>query len=152
MLQWEVWEGSRAGLSKGGAQRQPAGAQGAWGRRGVDGGGGGSWQVGAGWRCRSAAACMLPPPLLSRATRLLSASHLMPAPPAAQPPRLVVAFVIGGTTYEEAKAVAELNAAGERGEGWSAGVRLLLGGTSVQSSTSFLKDFQEVMVNERYAQ
>jgi len=76
----------------------------------------------------------------------------MPAPPAAQPPRLVVAFVIGGTTYEEAKAVAELNAAGERGEGWSAGVRLLLGGTSVQSSTSFLKDFQEVMVNERYAQ
>lgn len=72
--------------------------------------------------------------------------------PLFQPPRLVVAFVIGGTTYEEAKAVAELNAAGERGEGWSAGVRLLLGGTSVQSSTSFLKDFQEVMVNERYAQ
>lgn len=69
-----------------------------------------------------------------------------------QPPRLVVAFVIGGTTYEEAKAVAELNAAGERGEGWAAGVRLLLGGTSVQSSASFLRDFQEVMVNERYAQ
>ncbi|KAI7836541.1 hypothetical protein COHA_009606 [Chlorella ohadii] len=74
------------------------------------------------------------------------------SPQAPKPPRLVVAFVIGGTTYEEAKAVAELNAAGERGEGWSAGVRLLLGGTSVQSSTSFLKDFQEVMVNERYAQ
>jgi vacuolar protein sorting-associated protein 45 len=74
------------------------------------------------------------------------------SPQAPKLPRLVVAFVIGGTTYEEAKAVAELNAAGERGEGWSAGVRLLLGGTSLQSSTSFLKDFQEVMVNERYAQ
>lgn len=48
--------------------------------------------------------------------------------------------------------MAELNAAGERGEGWAAGVRLLLGGTSVQSSASFLRDFQEVMVNERYAQ
>lgn len=60
-------------------------------------------------------------------------------------------FVIGGTTYEEAKAVAELNAAGEKGEGWSAGMRVVLGGTSVQNSASFLKDFQEVLVNERYA-
>lgn len=68
-----------------------------------------------------------------------------------QPPRLVVAFVIGGTTYEEAKAVADLNAAADRGEGWSAGARILLGGTSVQSSRSFLADWQEVMLNERYA-
>lgn len=63
----------------------------------------------------------------------------------------MVAFIVGGTTYEEARTVAELNAAGERGEGWSAGTRLLLGGTSVQSSASFLKDWQEVMQNERYA-
>ncbi|PSC69479.1 vacuolar sorting-associated 45-like protein [Micractinium conductrix] len=70
---------------------------------------------------------------------------------APRPPRMVVVFVIGGTTYEEAKAVAELNAAGERGEGWSSGLRLLLGGTSVQSSTSFLQDLQDVMTNERYA-
>lgn len=68
-----------------------------------------------------------------------------------QVPRLVVVFVVGGTTYEEARAVAELNAAGEKGEGWSAGMRVVLGGTSVQNSTSFLKDLQEVMVNERYA-
>lgn len=73
----------------------------------------------------------------------------LPAPPL-QPPKLLVVFVVGGTTYEEAKVVADLNAAGERGEGWSAGMRLVLGGTGVQSSGSFLKDFQEVMVNERY--
>lgn len=73
-----------------------------------------------------------------------------PCAPCPQPSRLVVAFVIGGTTYEEAKAVAELNAAGERGEGWSAGLRLVLGGTGVQNSAGFLKDFQEVMLNERY--
>lgn len=69
---------------------------------------------------------------------------------APRPPRLVVAFVLGGTTYEEARAVAELNAAGERGEGWSAGVRLLLGGTGVQSSASFLRDLRELQANERY--
>ena len=63
----------------------------------------------------------------------------------------MVVFVVGGTTYEEAKVVAELNAACEKGEGWSAGMRIVLGGTSVQSSTTFLRDFQEVLVNERYA-
>ncbi|EFN56021.1 hypothetical protein CHLNCDRAFT_22879 [Chlorella variabilis] len=73
------------------------------------------------------------------------------SPQAPRVPRLVVVFVVGGTTYEEARAVAELNAAGEKGEGWSAGMRVVLGGTSVQNSTSFLKDLQEVMVNERYA-
>ena len=60
--------------------------------------------------------------------------------------------MVGGTTYEEAKAVAELNAAGERGEGWSAGARLVLGGTGVQNSASFLRDFQEMLLSERYAQ
>lgn len=74
-----------------------------------------------------------------------------PASPPTQAPRLVVAFIIGGTTYEEARAVAELNAAGDKGEGWSAGVRLLLGGTTVQNSASFLKDWGEVQQNERYA-
>lgn len=68
-----------------------------------------------------------------------------------QAPRLVVVFIVGGTTYEEARAVAELNAAGEKGEGWSAGMRVVLGGTSVQSSSLFLKDMQEVMLNERYS-
>jgi vacuolar protein sorting-associated protein 45 len=62
----------------------------------------------------------------------------------------VAVFIVGGTTYEEAKVVAELNAAAERNEGWSAGMRLVLGGTGVQSSATFLKDFQELMLNERY--
>lgn len=64
-----------------------------------------------------------------------------------QPPKLVLVFIIGGTTYEEAKAVSELNTAGEKGEGWSAGMRFILGGTGVQNSGSFLKDFQELMLN-----
>eukprot|EP00887_Chlorella_sp_A99_P001827 scaffold19.g1827.t1 len=68
-----------------------------------------------------------------------------------KPARLVVVFVVGGATYEEAKAVAELNAAGERGEGWSAGVRLLLGGTSMQSGATFLADLAEVAAAERAA-
>lgn len=32
--------------------------------------------------------------------------------PRMQPPRLVVVFIVGGSTYEEARAVAEANAAG----------------------------------------
>lgn len=80
---------------------------------------------------------------------LVCRCHLPPCP--LQPPRLVAVFVIGGTTYEEARAVAELNTAGEKGEGWAAGLRVVLGGTSVQSSDSFLKDMQEVALNERYA-
>lgn len=74
------------------------------------------------------------------------------SPTAARAPRLIVAFIVGGTTYEEARAVAELNAAGERGEGWSAGVRLLLGGTGVQNSASFLKDWGELALGERHYQ
>ena len=85
--------------------------------------------------------------------RIDRAAASVPAlqPSAQKPPRLVVVFVVGGATYEEAKAVAELNAAGERNEGWSAGMRLLLGGTSVQSSATFLRDLREVATNERFA-
>lgn len=46
------------------------------------------------------------------------------------PPREVIVFVIGGTTYEEEKAVAEVNAAG--------GVRVLLGGTGILNSQQFM--------------
>jgi hypothetical protein len=86
-----------------------------------------------------------------RAMTLPQLIGILAVVPLMQPPRLVVVFIIGGTTYEEARAVAELNAAGEKGEGWSAGMRIALGGTSVQSSSQFLKDMQEVMLNERYA-
>ncbi len=61
-----------------------------------------------------------------------------------QAPRLVVVFVVGGTTYEEAKAVADLNAAGERNEGWSAGMRIVLGGTQVHNSATFMRGFFEI--------
>lgn len=65
-----------------------------------------------------------------------------PPPP---PPRLIVAFVVGGTTYEEAAAVAGLNAAAAKGEGpLPPGTRVLLGGTGVQNSSSFLRDLAEV--------
>ena len=67
-------------------------------------------------------------------------------------PKLVLVCVIGGTTYEEAKAVAELNAAGERGEGWSAGMRVLLGGSAVLNSRTFVKELLTVGDNERYHQ
>ena len=62
----------------------------------------------------------------------------------------MVAFIVGGTTSEEAKAVAELNASAERGEGWAAGMRFLLGGTGVQNSTTFLGDLAELELMERY--
>ncbi|KFM24466.1 Vacuolar protein sorting-associated protein 45-like protein [Auxenochlorella protothecoides] len=67
-----------------------------------------------------------------------------PPPP---PPRLIVAFVVGGTTYEEAAAVAGLNAAAAKGEGpLPPGTRVLLGGTGVQNSSSFLRDLAEELM------
>ena len=41
--------------------------------------------------------------------------------------------------------------AGERGQGWSAGTKILLGGTGVQNSSSFLREVHELMVNERHS-
>lgn len=68
-----------------------------------------------------------------------------------QPVRLVVCCIVGGTTYEEVKAVAELNAAADRGEGWAAGVRFILVGTgNVQNSATFMADWDEVAMMERY--
>ena len=70
-----------------------------------------------------------------------------------QVPRLVVAFIVGGTTYEEARAVAEANAATERGQAshWAAGMRIILGGTGVQTSASFMAQIREMMMNERHS-
>jgi vacuolar protein sorting-associated protein 45 len=67
-----------------------------------------------------------------------------------KPPKLIVVFIVGGTTYEEAKAVAELNSSADRGEGWAAGMRFILAGTGPQSSSTFLEDWEEVSVMERY--
>ncbi|CAN6606641.1 vacuolar protein sorting-associated protein 45 [Trichomonascus vanleenenianus] len=51
-------------------------------------------------------------------------------------PQDIVVFVIGGVTYEEARLVAEMNASLK-------GVRIVLGGTSIQNSASFLKDIRQ---------
>ncbi|KAE8718621.1 Vacuolar protein sorting-associated protein 45-like protein [Hibiscus syriacus] len=48
----------------------------------------------------------------------------------------VVIFIVGGTTYEESRSVAQLNAS-------SSGIRFLLGGTVVLNSKRFLKDLEE---------
>lgn len=53
-------------------------------------------------------------------------------------PQDVVVFVIGGATYEEAKMVAQVNAS-------SPGVRVVLGGTAVHNSSSFLDEVEEAV-------
>eukprot|EP00884_Botryococcus_braunii_P001179 jgi/Botrbrau1/11061/Bobra.0302s0005.2 len=70
-------------------------------------------------------------------------------PPAGKAPRLIITFMVGGTTYAEARAVAELNAAGARQEGWPAGITFLLGGTEVLNSRAFLRDLGEVASVQR---
>lgn len=63
----------------------------------------------------------------------------------------MVAFIVGGTTYEEARAVAEANADAEHGQGWAKGMRIILGGTGVQTSASFMAQIREMMLNERHS-
>lgn len=53
-------------------------------------------------------------------------------------PQDIVVFIVGGTTYEEAKMVAEINAS-------SHGVRVVLGGTTVHNSTSFLEEVDDAV-------
>lgn len=53
-------------------------------------------------------------------------------------PQDVIVFVVGGATYEEAKMVAQVNAS-------SPGVRVVLGGTTVHNSASFLEEVEEVV-------
>ncbi|PIA26763.1 hypothetical protein AQUCO_08900016v1 [Aquilegia coerulea] len=51
-------------------------------------------------------------------------------------PQEVVIFIVGGTTYEEARAVALQNAS-------NSGTRFILGGSAVLNSKRFLKDLEE---------
>lgn len=53
----------------------------------------------------------------------------------AEGPQEVIVFIVGGATYEEAMCVAMLNK-----EFASQGIRLLLGGTTIHNSTSFLEE------------
>lgn len=53
-------------------------------------------------------------------------------------PQDIVVFMIGGTTFEEAKMVAQMNAS-------TPGVRVVLGGTSVHNSSTFLEDVDDAV-------
>jgi vacuolar protein sorting-associated protein 45 len=51
--------------------------------------------------------------------------------PFRRPPQEVIVFMVGGATYEEALVVHQLNAAG---------YRIILGGTTIHNSNSFLNE------------
>ena len=53
-------------------------------------------------------------------------------------PQDIIVFMIGGTTYEEAKMVAQINAS-------SPGVRVVLGGTTVHNSTTFIEEVEDAV-------
>ncbi len=53
-------------------------------------------------------------------------------------PQDIIVFLVGGTTYEEAKMVAQINAS-------SPGVRVVLGGTTVHNSASFLEEVDDAV-------
>jgi vacuolar protein sorting-associated protein 45 len=53
-------------------------------------------------------------------------------------PQDIIVFIVGGATYEEAKMVAQVNAS-------SPGVRMVLGGTGLQNSNSFLEEVEEAV-------
>lgn len=58
-------------------------------------------------------------------------------------PQDIIVFMLGGTTYEEAKMVAGINQT-------IPGVRIVLGGTTVHNSESFLKVYRLLMHNADY--
>ena len=53
-------------------------------------------------------------------------------------PQDIVVFMIGGTTYEEAKMIAQVNAS-------VPGIRVVLAGTSVHNSTTFLDEVDDAV-------
>lgn len=55
-------------------------------------------------------------------------------------PQDVMVFIVGGATYEEAKMVAQVNAS-------SPGVRVVLGATSIQNSTTFLEEVEDAVTS-----
>ena len=55
-------------------------------------------------------------------------------------PQDIIVFIVGGATYEEAKMVAQINAS-------SPGVRVVLGGTCIHNSTTFLEEVDDAVSN-----
>ena len=52
----------------------------------------------------------------------------------------IIVFIVGGATYEEAKMVAQMNAS-------SPGIRVVLGGTTIHNSTTFLEEVDDAVSN-----
>lgn len=55
------------------------------------------------------------------------------------PPKVIIVFIVGGATFEEAAKVAEWNASPDRS------TRVLLGGSCIPNSTSFLAEVAEAV-------
>ncbi|PMD28352.1 Sec1-like protein [Hyaloscypha hepaticicola] len=53
-------------------------------------------------------------------------------------PQDIILFIIGGVTFEEAKTVSQINAS-------SPGIRIILGGTTVHNSTTFLEEMEDAV-------
>lgn len=53
-------------------------------------------------------------------------------------PQDIIVFMIGGVTFEEAKTISQINAS-------TSGVRLVLGGTNLHNSTTFLEDVEDAV-------
>lgn len=53
-------------------------------------------------------------------------------------PQDIIVFIIGGATYEEARTVATMNAS-------TPGVRLVLGGTTIHNSSTFLEEVDDAV-------
>ncbi|KAF5004357.1 hypothetical protein FDECE_9131 [Fusarium decemcellulare] len=58
-------------------------------------------------------------------------------------PQDIIVFIVGGATYEEAKMIAGLNAT-------SPGVRIVLGGTTIHNSATFLEEVDDAISRRRY--
>jgi uncharacterized membrane protein YgcG len=59
---------------------------------------------------------------------------------AREKPQDIIVFVVGGATYEEARMVAQVNAS-------SPGVRVVLGGTTVHNSATFMEDVEAAVAS-----
>ncbi len=53
-------------------------------------------------------------------------------------PQDIILFMVGGVTFEEAKTVAQINAS-------SPGIRIVIGGTCIHNSTSFLEEMEDAV-------
>ncbi|RPB23740.1 putative vacuolar protein sorting-associated protein 45 [Terfezia boudieri ATCC MYA-4762] len=70
--------------------------------------------------------------------RLKEATHPFIEDGVREKPQDIVVFMVGGTTYEEARLVAMLNAG-------TPGVRIVLGGTSILRSKTFLDEIEDIV-------